>query len=157
LDPGTIFLLRGETVKTSEGTIKAHTKYLWFETKERREYIRITDDVQAFLDESGLRDGFILVSAMHITAGVYINDWESGLLKDIDEWVEKLAPVNPAYNHHKTGEDNGDAHLKRILINHQVTVPVTDGKLDLGPWEQIFYAEFDGMRQKRVVLKALGI
>lgn len=144
-------------MKTSEGTIKAHTKYLWFETKERREYIRITDDVQAFLDESGLRDGFILVSAMHITAGVYINDWESGLLKDIDEWVEKLAPVNPDYNHHKTGEDNGDAHLKRILINHQVTVPVTDGKLDLGPWEQIFYAEFDGMRQKRVVLKALGI
>ncbi len=144
-------------MKTSEGIIKAHTKYLWFETKERREYIRITDDVQAFLDESGLRDGFILVSAMHITAGVYINDWESGLLKDIDEWVEKLAPVNPDYNHHKTGEDNGDAHLKRILINHQVTVPVTDGKLDLGPWEQIFYAEFDGMRQKRVVLKALGI
>jgi secondary thiamine-phosphate synthase enzyme len=143
-------------VKTSEG-IKAYTKYLWFETKERREYIRITDDVQAFLDESGLRDGFILVSAMHITAGVYINDWENGLLKDIDEWVEKLAPVNPDYNHHKTGEDNGDAHLKRILINHQVTVPVTEGKLDLGPWEQIFYAEFDGRRRKRVVLKALGI
>ncbi len=145
-------------MKTAEGVgIKACTKYLWFETKERREYIRITDDVQAFLDESGLRDGFILVSAMHITAGVYINDWENGLLKDIDEWVEKLAPVNPDYNHHKTGEDNGDAHLKRILINHQVTVPVTDGKLDLGPWEQIFYAEFDGMRRKRVVLKALGI
>lgn len=140
----------------SEG-IKAYTKYLWFETKKRREYIRITDDVQAFLDEAGLRDGFILVSAMHITAGVYINDWENGLLKDIDEWVEKLAPVNPDYNHHKTGEDNGDAHLKRILINHQVTVPVTDGKLDLGPWEQIFYAEFDGKRRKRVVLKALGI
>ncbi len=140
----------------SEG-IRACTKYLWFETTERREYIRITDDVQAFLDESGLRDGFILVSAMHITAGVYINDWENGLLKDIDEWVEKLAPVNPDYNHHKTGEDNGDAHLKRILINHQVTVPVTDGKLDLGPWEQIFYAEFDGKRRKRVVLKALGI
>lgn len=113
--------------------------------------------MQTFLDESGLRDGFILVSAMHITAGVYINDWENGLLKDIDEWVEKLAPVNPDYNHHKTGEDNGDAHLKRILINHQVTVPVTDGKLDLGPWEQIFYAEFDGKRRKRVVLKALGI
>lgn len=144
-------------MKTAEGIVKAHTKYLWFDTKKRREYIRITDDVQAFLDESGLRDGFILVSAMHITAGVYINDWEIGLLKDIDEWVEKLAPVNPDYNHHKTGEDNGDAHLKRILINHQVTVPVTDGKLDLGPWEQIFYAEFDGKRRKRVVLKALGI
>ncbi|HEY9678603.1 MAG TPA: secondary thiamine-phosphate synthase enzyme YjbQ [Drouetiella sp.] len=143
-------------MKTSEG-LKAYTKYLWFETKKRVEYIRITDDVQTFLSESGLRDGFILVSAMHITAGVYINDWEDGLLKDIDEWVEKLAPVNPNYNHHKTGEDNGDAHLKRILINHQVTVPVTDGKLDLGPWEQIFYAEFDGRRRKRVVLKALGI
>lgn len=127
-------------MKTSDG-IKAFTKYLWFETKSRREYIRITDDVQAFCKESGLRDGFILVSAMHITAGVYINDWESGLLKDIDKWVEKLAPVDPSYQHHQTGEDNGDAHLKRILINHQVTVPVTDGKLDLGPWEQIFYAD----------------
>lgn len=143
-------------MKTSE-SIKAHTKYLWFETKKRREYIRITDDVQAFLDECGLRDGFILVSAMHITAGVYINDWEDGLISDIDTWLEKLAPVNPNYNHHKTGEDNGDAHLKRILMNHQVTVPVTEGKLDLGPWEQIFYAEFDGQRRKRVVLKALGI
>lgn len=137
--------------------LKAHTKYLWFETKNRREYIRITDDVQEFLDESGITEGFILVSAMHITAGVYINDWENGLIKDIDNWLEEIAPVNPDYHHHNTGEDNGDAHLKRILINHQVTVPVTDGKLDLGPWEQIFYAEFDGQRRKRVILKALGI
>jgi secondary thiamine-phosphate synthase enzyme len=130
---------------------------LWFDTKKRREYIRITDEVEAFVKESAISEGFVLVSAMHITAGVYINDWESGLLQDIDEWVEKLAPVNPNYNHHKTGEDNGDAHLKRILINHQVTVPITDGKLDLGPWEQIFYAEFDGQRKKRLILKALGI
>ncbi len=143
-------------MKVSEG-VKAHTKYLWFNTKQRREYIRITDDVQTFLDETGLKEGFILVSAMHITAGVYINDWESGLIQDIDQWVEKLAPENPNYKHHQTGEDNGDAHLKRMLINHQVMIPVTDGKLDLGPWEQIFYAEFDGQRKKRVILKALGI
>ncbi len=144
-------------MKTSEGIVKSHTKYLWFDTKKRREYIRITDDVQQFLTETRMQEGFILVSAMHITAGVYINDWESGLLQDIDEWVDRLAPLGPDYNHHKTGEDNGDAHLKRILINHQVTIPVTEGKLDLGPWEQIFYAEFDGQRKKRVILKALGI
>ena len=137
--------------------MKAHTKYLKFNTKNRREYIRITDEVSKFCDESGIKEGFILVSAMHITAGVYINDWENGLIKDIDTWLEELAPVNPDYHHHNTGEDNGDAHLKRILINHQVTVPVTKGRLDLGPWEQIFYAEFDGQREKRVILKALGI
>lgn len=143
-------------MKTSEG-LKAHTKYLWFETKKEREYVRITDDVEAFVKESGIQDGFVLVSAMHITAGIYINDWESGLISDIDEWLEKVAPARPDYKHHQTGETNGDAHLKRILINHQVTVPITDGKLDLGPWEQIFYAEFDGRRRKRVILKALGI
>jgi len=142
--------------KASEG-LSSHTKYLWFDTKKHREYIRITDEVQEFLNESQIREGFILVSAMHITAGVFINDWEDGLLKDIDEWVEKMAPTNPNYNHHKTGEDNGDAHLKRMLIGHQVTIPVTEGKLDLGPWEQIFYAEFDGQRRKRLILKALGI
>ena len=147
---------RGYTVAVQDG-LKAHTKYLWFETKQRREYIRITDEVQQFCDESGLKDGFILVSAMHITAGIYVNDWENGLIKDIDNWVERLTPEDPSYHHHNTGEDNGDAHLKRILINHQVTIPVTKGKLDLGPWEQIFYAEFDGQRRKRVILKALGI
>jgi secondary thiamine-phosphate synthase enzyme len=147
--------MKTSEAKTSEG-IKSFTKYLWFETKKHREYIRITDEVNQFLNESGLKEGFILVSAMHITAGVYINDWENGLLQDIDEWVEKLAPTNPSYKHHNTGEDNGDAHLKRLLIHHQVTIPVTDGKLDLGPWEQIFYAEFDGQRRKRVILKALG-
>ncbi len=137
--------------------MKADTKYLWFNTKNRREYIRITDEVESFVQSSGITDGFVLVSAMHITAGIYVNDWENGLIQDIDDWLEKLAPVNPAYRHHRTGEDNGDAHLKRILINHQVTVPITSGKLDLGPWEQIFYAEFDGQRKKRVILKALGI
>lgn len=107
--------------------------------------------------ESSIRDGMVLVSAMHITAGIYINDWEEGLIKDIDAWLEKLAPVNPNYQHHLTGEDNGDAHLKRLLINHQVIVPITEGKLDLGPWEQIFYAEFDGRRRKRVILKGMGV
>ncbi len=137
--------------------VKSQTKYLWFETKKLRDYIRITDEIAAFLKESGIHEGFILVSAMHITAGVYINDWEEGLIQDIDTWLEQLAPENPAYHHHRTGETNGDAHLKRILIGHQVMVPVTEGRLDLGPWEQIFYAEFDGQRRKRVILKALGI
>jgi secondary thiamine-phosphate synthase enzyme len=137
--------------------MKANTKYLTFNTEKRFDIVRITDEVETFCQESDIKDGFILISAMHITAGVYINDWESGLISDIEKWVEELAPVNPNYKHHQTGEDNGDAHLKRLLIGHQVTVPVTDGKLDLGPWEQIFYAEFDGQRKKRVILKALGI
>lgn len=141
---------------TVTGAVKAETKYLWFDTKKHREYIRITDEVEEFVGESGVQEGFVLVSAMHITAGVYINDWENGLIKDIDAWLEELAPANPDYHHHQTGETNGDAHLKRILINHQVMVPITKGKLDLGPWEQIFYAEFDGQRRKRVILKALG-
>ncbi len=138
-------------------SMRAETKYLWFKTKERRDYKRITDEVAEFIAETGIKEGMVLVSAMHITAGIYINDWEEGLIQDIDAWLEKLAPVNPDYKHHRTGEDNGDAHLKRILINHQVIVPVTAGKLDLGPWEQIFYAEFDGQRKKRVILKALGL
>jgi secondary thiamine-phosphate synthase enzyme len=137
--------------------MRAETKYLSFNTKKRRDYIRITEEVSDFVTESGLEDGMVLVSAMHITAGIYINDWEEGLIQDIDAWLEKLAPVNPNYKHHRTGEDNGDAHLKRLLINHQVIVPITNAKLDLGPWEQIFYAEFDGQRKKRVILKALGV
>jgi len=137
--------------------LKSHTKYLYFNTKKRRAYIRITDEVQDFLQECELNEGFILISAMHITAGVYINDWENGLIEDIDEFLERLAPFKPDYKHHNTGEDNGDAHLKRIIINHQVIVPVTDGKLDLGPWEQIFYAEFDGKRKKRLIMKAMGM
>lgn len=142
-------------MKVSDG-LKTYTKYLWFNTKKTREYIRITDEVDSMVKESSITEGFVLVSAMHITAGVYINDWEGGLIQDIDEWLEKLAPSGLDYKHHNTGEDNGDAHLKRILINHQVTVPITEGKLDLGPWEQIFYAEFDGKRKKRVILKAMG-
>ncbi|MBX9568555.1 MAG: secondary thiamine-phosphate synthase enzyme YjbQ [Candidatus Obscuribacterales bacterium] len=142
-------------MKVSDG-LKTYTKYLWFNTKKTREYIRITDDIAEFVQESGIKEGFVLVSAMHITAGVYVNDWEDGLIQDIDQWLEKLAPENPDYKHHRTGETNGDAHLKRILINHQVTIPITDGKLDLGPWEQVFYAEFDGQRKKRVILKAMG-
>lgn len=136
--------------------LKTATKYLVFDTKKVREIICITKDVASFVKEAGIQEGFVLVSAMHITAGVYINDLESGLIADIEEWLEKLAPENPDYRHHQTGETNGDAHLKRILINHQVMVPITDGKLDLGPWEQIFYAEFDGQRKKRVILKAMG-
>lgn len=136
--------------------MKSATKYLWFNTAKRREYINITDEVEQFVRDSGIQEGFVLVSAMHITAGVYVNDAESGLIADIDEWLEKLAPFRPDYRHHRTGEDNGDAHLKSLLIHHEVIVPITNGKLDLGPWQQIYYAEFDGQRRKRVILKAIG-
>ena len=139
------------------GTMKAHTEYLTFKTDERREMVHITAHVEEIVRRSGVVDGLCFVSPMHITAAIYVNDNEDGLIEDIGTWLEKLAPAWPGYKHHRTGEDNGDAHLKRILINHQVTIPVTDGKLDLGPWEQIFYAEFDGQRKKRVILKALGI
>jgi secondary thiamine-phosphate synthase enzyme len=137
--------------------MKAHTEYLWFETRNRRELVNITETVQAFVEKSGIREGLCLVSAMHITAGVFVNDHEPGLWEDIWEWLEKIAPFRADYRHHRTGEDNGDAHLKSLLIHHEVTVPITGGKLDLGPWQQIFYAEFDGQRRKRAVLKALGI
>jgi secondary thiamine-phosphate synthase enzyme len=124
-------------------------------TSQRKELVNITDEIAAAVAKSGIKEGFILASAMHITAGVFVNDEESGLKKDIMRLLEHLAPVGD-YEHHKTGEDNGDAHLKRMLVNHQVTLPITKGKLDLGPWEQVFYAEFDGQRKKRVILKALG-
>jgi secondary thiamine-phosphate synthase enzyme len=133
-----------------------HTDYLWFHTKQRREIVRITDEVAAIVNTSGVREGMVLVSAMHITAGVYVNDWEGGLIHDIQEWLEKLAPSGLDYRHHQTGEDNADAHLKRTVIGHQVMVPITKGALDLGPWEQVFYAEFDGRRKKRVVVKVMG-
>jgi secondary thiamine-phosphate synthase enzyme len=136
--------------------MKILTEYLWFNTKKEHEYLNITGDVEAILGRSGIKEGMILVSAMHITAGVYVNDAESGLIKDIDEWLEKLAPFNPNYQHHRTGESNGDAHLKSLLIHHEVIVPVTAGKLDFGPWQQIYYAEFDGMRKKRVIVKVMG-
>lgn len=132
-----------------------HTDYLWFNTTKRQEIIRITDDVARIVEASGVREGIVLVSAMHITAGVYVNDWESGLIADIQEWLEKLAPARPDYRHHQTGEDNADAHLKRTILG-QVILPITGGKLDLGPWEQVFYAEFDGQRRKRVVVKVIG-
>jgi len=132
-----------------------HTDYLWFDTRKRQEFIRITDDVAAILKTSGATDGIVLVSAMHITSGVYVNDWEDGLIADFQVWLEKLAPSGLDYQHHRTGEDNADAHLKRTIMGHQVVVPITDGKLDLGPWEQIFYAEFDGRRKKRVVVKIM--
>lgn len=133
------------------------TDYLFFTTKKRREFIRITDDIQRIVDASGVADGTVLVSAMHITAGVYVNDWENGLIDDFQVWLEKLAPSGLDYAHHQTGEDNADAHLKRTIMGHQVTLPITKGKLDLGPWEQVFYAEFDGQRKKRVVVKVMGI
>jgi len=136
--------------------MKSHTEYLWFNTAKRREYINITDDVEKALEKSRIEEGMVLVSAMHITAGVYVNDAENGLIQDIDEMLEKLAPFGPDYRHHQTGEDNGDAHLKNLLIGHQVMLPVTKGRLDLGPWEQVYYAEFDGRRKKRVIVKILG-
>ena len=152
--------------------MRSHTRYLTFQTPERRQFVRITDEVQQAVDEAGVSEGMVLVSAMHITAGVWVNDDEPGILEDTLEWLDKLAPPSwrePAnevaaalspdpgdYRHHRGGEDNGDAHLKNMLVNHQAIVPVTDGRLDLGPWQQIFYCEFDGGRPKRLVIKVLG-
>ena len=136
--------------------MKFHTEYLTFRTRQHREYINITRQVEAALKKSGIREGMILVSAMHITASVYVNDAEEGLIQDIDEWLERLAPTGPNYRHHRTGESNGDAHLKNLLMHHQVIIPVTDGKLDFGPWQQVYYAEFDGQRSKRVIIKVMG-
>ena len=138
-----------------------HTEYLTFRTAKHREYVNITAQVESALRKSGIQDGMILVSAMHITAGVWVNDAEDGLLGDIDEWLEKLAPHEPTSQyqhnrHHATGETNGDSHLKSILVHHQAIVPVTKGKLDFGPWQQIYYAEFDGQRSKRVIVKVMG-
>lgn len=132
------------------------TDYLWFTTARRQEFVRITDEVRAIVQRSGIDDGMALVSAMHITAGVFVNDWEDGLIHDFQVWLEKLAPAGLSYRHHQTGEDNADAHLKRTLMGHQVLVPITRGDLDLGPWEHVFYAEFDGQRRKRVIVKVIG-
>jgi len=134
-----------------------HTDYLVFNTKKRQEFIRITDEIAAIVKTSGVKEGMALVSAMHITAGVYVNDWEEGLIGDFQTWLEKLAPSGVNYRHHQTGEDNADAHLKRTIMGHQVVLPITGGKLDLGPWEQVFYAEFDGRRKKRVIVKIMGL
>ena len=152
--------------------MRSHTTYMTFNTRERRELIRITEEVQATVEEAGIEEGMVLVSAMHITAGVWVNDDEPGLHEDVLEWLDKVAPpswrapsnrvteeLSPGegdYRHHRGGEDNGDAHLKNLLVHHQAIVPVTGGRLDLGPWQQVFYCEFDGRRRKRLVIKAMG-
>ena len=136
--------------------MKAHTEYFTFNTRKRREYINITPRVAKVVEQSGVQEGMALVSAMHITAGIYVNDAEPGLIQDIDEWLQRLAPEGLDYHHHRTGEVNGDAHLKDLLIGHEVIVPITAGKMDLGPWQQVYYAEFDGQRPKRVIVKVMG-
>ncbi len=136
--------------------MKSHTKYMVYNTQKRREYINITHELDEELSKSGIKEGFMLVAAMHITAGVYINDAENGFISDMDEMLESIAPFGKGYAHHRTGEDNGDAHLKSILVHNQVTLPITDGRMDLGPWQQIYYAEFDGRREKRLIIKIIG-
>jgi secondary thiamine-phosphate synthase enzyme len=148
--------LLGKTRSKAGFGMKFHTEYLTFNTKKHREYIHITPQLEKIVHASGVSNGMALVSAMHITAGVYVNDDEQGLIQDIDKWLEQLAPFNQAYLHHETGEDNGDSHLKALLIHHQVIVPVTNGKLLLGTWQRVFYAEFDGRRSKRVVVAVMG-
>ena len=136
--------------------MNCHTEYLKFHTQSHRAYVHITPQVEEIVRKSNIKEGMALISAMHITAGVYVNDNESGLIEDIDQWLEKLAPFRQDYKHHQTGEDNGDSHLKALLIHHEVMVPITAGKLDLGTWQRIFYAEFDGQRDKRVIVKVMG-
>jgi secondary thiamine-phosphate synthase enzyme len=136
--------------------MKSHTVYLTFNTKKRKEIVPITDQIERIIHNSGVQEGFALVSAMHITASVIVNDEEPGLWKDILEWVEQVAPENPNYRHHRTGEDNGDAHLKNLLLHHQVILPITNGRFDAGPWQRVFYCEFDGQRNKRVIVKVIG-
>lgn len=135
--------------------MKSHTEYLWFNTRQREEFVCITDEVARIVRNSGVSEGFCLVSSMHITAAVYVNDLEHGLIEDIKEWLGELAPQKN-YRHHATGEDNGEAHLKNLIIHNQVMLPITEGGLDLGPWQQVFYAEFDGQRRKRVIVKIIG-
>lgn len=136
--------------------MKSATEYLWFETEKKRELVHITETVRNIVKESKVDEGFVLVSAMHITASVFVNDLEEGLFQDIWEWLEGIAPFREDYKHHRTGEDNGDAHLKNLIMHHQVIVPITKGELDLGPWQRVFYGEFDGKRRKRVVVKVIG-
>jgi len=137
--------------------MKSYREYIWMNTAKRRDYINITPEVEDIVRKSGVKEGLVLVNPMHITASCYINDDESGLIQDFDEFLERLAPYDvKRYRHHQTGEDNGDAHLKRQLFGREVVVAITEGKLDFGPWEQIFYAEFDGRRRKRVLVKVVG-
>ncbi len=139
------------------GTMKAHTEYLTFKTDERYEMVHITPQVEDIVRSSGVEDGLCFVSPMHITAAIYVNDNEDGLIEDIGAWLERLAPARRDYQHHRTGEDNADAHLKALLLHHETTLPVTRGRLDLGRWQRVFYAEFDGQRAKRVIVKLLGV
>ncbi len=136
--------------------MRSYREELWFETTARRAYINITPHVEAAVKKSGVKEGLVLVNAMHITASVYINDDEQGLLQDYDRFLESVAPHDAAYRHNDTGEDNGDAHIKRQLMGREVVVAITEGRLDFGPWEQIFYGEFDGRRRKRVLVKIIG-
>lgn len=136
--------------------MKSHTKYLTFNTRTARDVINITPECEAALKESGISEGMMLVSAMHITAGVWVNDNESGIWQDAMDMLEELAPEGPDYRHHRTGEDNGHAHLKNLLTHHQVILPITNGKLDLGPWQTVLYMEYDGQRNKRLIIKAIG-
>ncbi|MCW5783505.1 MAG: secondary thiamine-phosphate synthase enzyme YjbQ [Nitrospirales bacterium] len=136
--------------------MKSYREELWFQTKERREYRNITSEVERVVQQSGIQEGFVLVNAMHITASVYINDDEAGLLQDYEQFLERLVPQTGTYRHNLTGEDNGDAHIKRQIMGREVVVAITKGRLDFGPWEQIFYAEFDGRRRKRVLVKIIG-
>ncbi len=136
--------------------MKSFTEYLVMHTEKQKELVHLTPKLKTMLASSKIQEGFMLVSAMHITAGVFVNDNEPGLHRDIWKWLQHLAPQGPDYEHHRTGEDNGDAHLKSLLIHHEVILPVTKGKLDLGPWQEVFYAEFDGQRDKRLIVKVLG-
>ena len=136
--------------------MKFHTEYVTFTTRHEHDYINMTDKVEAAVAASGCREGMVLVSAMHITAGVYVNDAEQGLIQDIEEWLETIAPARSDYRHHRTGETNADSHLKNLVIGHEVILPITNGRLDLGPWQQVYYAEFDGRRPKRVIIKVMG-
>lgn len=136
--------------------MKSYTKHLWFNTQERIEFINITGECERILEESGVREGFMLVSAMHITASIWVNDNEPGIWKDAQEFLENLVPYNKSYRHNLTGEDNADAHLKNLLVGHQEIIPITEGEFDFGPWQQVFYCEFDGRRRKRVIVKVIG-
>lgn len=136
--------------------MKTYTDYLWMETKKEKEIVNITEQVRIAVEKSGIKDGMALVSAMHITASIFVNDEESGIKHDLLEWAEKVAPDLPNYRHHQTGESNGDAHLKSVLFNHEIIVPITKGDLDFGPWQQIFYGEWDGQRRKRIIIKVMG-
>ena len=135
--------------------MKFHTEYLTFNTRKREEFVNITRQVDEAIRKSGVNDGMALVSAMHITAAVYVNDAEDGLIEDIKEWLRGLAP-DKDYRHHRTGEDNGQAHLKNLILHHEVVIPITAGRADFGPWQQVYYAEFDGQRAKRVIIKVMG-